>query len=91
MPILHATNQPQFAAQLRAILADAYSRPHSVDIAVGCFHLPTYGVDNKAAAGYIRCQAHNLSDSDPGPTPTTTLTLSPTPTRTSAIARLLRC
>ena len=39
MPILHATNQPQFAAQLRAILADAHGRPRSVDIAVGCFYL----------------------------------------------------
>ena len=39
MTILHAHSDPQFAAHLRSVLADANAHPHSVDIAVGYFHL----------------------------------------------------
>ena len=39
MTILHAHSDPQFAAHLRSVLADACDQPHSVDIAVGYFYL----------------------------------------------------
>ena len=39
MTILHAHSDPQFAAHLRSVLADANAHPHSVNIAVGYLHL----------------------------------------------------
>ena len=39
MTILHAHSNPRFATHLRAVPADANAHPHSVDIAVGYFHL----------------------------------------------------
>ena len=39
MTILHAHSDPQFAAHLRSVLADANGQPHSADIAVGYFYL----------------------------------------------------
>ena len=39
MTILHANSDPQFTEHLRSILNEANGQPHSIDIAVGYFHL----------------------------------------------------
>ena len=36
MTIRHAHSDPQFAAHLRSVLADAYGQPHSVDSQRNC-------------------------------------------------------